>query len=325
MRTRTSITILAAATLVATALPATISADIPVVEQNPWLERHVLHIAHQGGETEAPSNTLYAFKTAVEKGADVLELDVHATADREIVVIHDATVDRTTNGQGAVDEMTLAEIQALDGAYWFVPDSGATHDAPAESYTLRGIATGDQAPPEGFEAEDFRIPTLDEVLETFPDTLINIEIKATAPDSEPYEQLLAETLAEHGRSHDTIVVSFLDHATEAFKLHNQDVDTATGTGETAAFWATAQGPAPGSPSHHQALQVPITFEGVTVVDEDFVADAHANGFAVHVWTIEDPDTMRWLIDIGVDGIMTNTPTVLEQVLEEEGVAWSPGA
>lgn len=288
-----------------------------------WTERRVLNIAHQGGEIEAPSNTLYAFKTAKDKGADVLELDVHATADRELVVIHDATVDRTTNGEGRVDSMTLKEIKELDAAHWFVPGCGTCHGKKERDYAYRGIATGDKryrGDPHRFGANDFTIPTLREVLETFPNDLINIEIKVTAPDTQPYEQELAELLAEFDRGDDTIVVSFLDHAVEAFKVHSSEVSTATGTGQTGFFWASSQGPAPGLPNpRYQALQVPIVFEGLTVVTEDFVADAHANDLAVHVWTINDRETMAWLIDIGVDGIMTDRPTLLEDVLEKRGV------
>lgn len=305
------------------ALPAGGVADVPVVEENPWTDRRVLHIAHQGGETEAPSNTLFAFKTALEKGADVLELDVHQTADGHLVVLHDTTVDRTTDGEGQVDSMTLAEIKALDAGYWFVPGEGATHDNPEEDYVYRGIATGDEDPPAGYTANDFTIPTLEEVLVAFPDTLINIEIKRTAPDTVPYEQDLAELLAEHDRSDDTIVVAFQDQSTELFKAFNQEVDTATGTAETAVFKGSSMEAGPGTPSHHVALQVPIFYEGIEVVNEDFVEDAHANDMAVHVWTIGDRATMEMLIDIGVDGIMTDQPSVLEDVLQDEGVAWDP--
>src|SRR5687767_9195309 len=105
------------ASLVAAPIAAPVQAR---VADNPWLERRVLNIAHQGGEIEAPSNTLFALKTAKEKGADVLEIDVHATADRELVVLHDDTVDRTTNGTGRVDGMTLEQIKQLDAAHWFV-------------------------------------------------------------------------------------------------------------------------------------------------------------------------------------------------------------
>jgi glycerophosphoryl diester phosphodiesterase len=305
------------AALVAAPIAAPVHAQIA---DNPWLERRVLHIAHQGGEIEAPTNTLFALKTAKEKGADVLEIDVHMSADGEIVVIHDATVDRTTNGTGRVDSMTVDELKALDAAHWFVPDCGTCHGKDDSEYVYRGYATNERALPlaeegDSFEPNDFTIPTLREVLETFPKDLINIEIKATAPETTPYEAELAALLAEYERSDDTIVVSFLDHATEMFKLHNSDVSTATATGETAAFWATTQGGLPGAPNpRYQALQVPIELEGVPVVNEDFVADAHANGLAVHVWTINDEAEMRWLVDIGVDGIMTDRPSLLEDVL-----------
>jgi glycerophosphoryl diester phosphodiesterase len=292
--------------------------------ENPWLERRVLNISHQGGEIEAPSNTMFAFKTSVAKGADVLELDVHATSDREIVVLHDATVDRTTNGEGRVDSMTLKEIKKLDAADSFVPGCGTCLDKPAGAYKYRGFATGAKKMKGRFakySKNDFKIPTLREVLKTFPDMLINVEIKATAPETTPYEKELAELLQEFDRGSDTIVVSFLDHAVEAFEQYAPEIDTATGTGEAAAFWATAQGPGPGSPSRHQALQVPIQLEGITVVTEDFVTKAHDNGLAVQVWTINDRAEMEWLIEIGVDGIMSDRPTLLEKVLKEQGVRY----
>jgi glycerophosphoryl diester phosphodiesterase len=287
-------------------------------EENPWLERRVLNMAHQGGEIEAPSNTLFAFKTAREKGADVLELDVHATADRELVVIHDATVDRTTNGTGRIDSMTLEQVKALDAAYWFVPDCGTCHGRPDDVYAYRGYATGARPIPHelrDFEPNDFKVPTLREVLKAFPRKFINIEIKATAPETRPYEAELAALLKEFGRTTDTIVVSFHDHAVEALKLYAPEVSTAPGTAETGLFWASAQGPAPGTPTRHHALQVPIEFNGLEVVNPDFVDRAHANGLAVHVWTINDRPTMESLIETGVDGIMTDRPTLLEEVLQ----------
>jgi glycerophosphoryl diester phosphodiesterase len=316
---------LAAALVVASFI---IPATAATAADNLWLDRNVLNMAHQGGEIEAPSNTLYAFKTSVTKGADVLELDVHATSDRELVVLHDATVDRTTNGTGRVDQMTLAEIKKLDAAYWFVPDCGTCNDKPEAAFAYRGFATGKKKMKghfARFSPNDFKIPTLREVLETFPDMLINIEIKATAPETTPYEQELADLLHEYERGTDTIVVSFLDPAVEVFKTFAPDVDTATGTAEAGAFWASTQGPLPGAPSpRHQALQVPIVFNGVTVVTEEFVQEAHDNGLAVHVWTINTRSEMEWLIEIGVDGIMSDRPTLLERVLEDEGARYTAG-
>lgn len=304
-------------------------------EPNPWImDGPVMNISHQGGENEAPSNTMYAFESSLPKGADVLELDVHATKDGHLVVLHDATVDRTTNGTGRVDQLTLAQIQQLDAAYWFVPDVGTTHSAPASAYVFRGVATGQVQPPSGYEASDFRIPTLRAVLEQFGDSTerppvpINIEIKNTAPDTTPYEAALAGLLDELKRVDDVIVVSFLDHATELFKAFAPDVHTATATVETALFKFSSgfgggapTGAPPGAPNpRYVALQVPITFNGIEVVTQDFIDDAHANGLAVHVWTINDRPTMEALIDMGVDGIMTDVPTLLQQVLEEKGVA-----
>lgn len=322
MSRRSRLSLLLGAALLAGGLGTAAAQPAADADANPWTGVGVLNIAHQGGEVEAPSNTLYALKTARDKGADVLEIDVHATVDRELVVLHDTTVDRTTDGTGRVDALTLALVKALDAAHSFVPGCGTCLGRPAADYVLRGYATGARpipAPLKQFVPNDFRVPTLREVLETFPDELINIEIKRTAPDTSPYEQDLAALLAEFDRTDDTIVVSFSDAATERFKLHAPDVHTATGTGETAAFWASAQGPLLGAPNpRYQALQVPMTLNGLAVVTPAFVQRAHANGLAVHVWTINDRPTMEHLVGLGVDGIMTDRPELLEAVLRTTG-------
>ena len=309
-----------------TMLPVPASAALPV--PNPWRTRRILNIAHQGGENEAPSDTLFALATAVDKGSDVLEIDVHATAEGEIVVLHDTTVDRTTNGTGRVDELTVAQIKALDAAHWFVPNCGTCRGRPAAAYVYRGFATGAVPIPadlaaRGFVPNDFTIPTLREVLTRFPDMLINIEIKNTFPDTKGYEKKLADLLISFGRTTDTIVVSFLDHATEIFKLFAPAVSTATGTVETAVFKISSEGPLPGLPNpRYHAIQPPMEFEGITVTNADFIANAHRNGFAVHVWTINDRATMEQLVRWGVDGIMTDYPTLLEDVLTDMDVRWN---
>lgn len=304
-------------------MPCDSTGHLPAPARGAWTDRRFLHIAHQGGENEVPSATMYALKTALRKGADMLEVDVHVTADGELVVLHDPTVDRTTNGRGAVQEMTLAEVQALDAAHWFVPGRNAVHDAAEAEYVLRGIRTGAKPPPPGCTADDFRIPTLREVLTEFPTVMMNIEIKNGPPQGTGYERQLADLLAEFGRGDDTIIASFVDTWTETFRAYNGDVSTSTGTAQTGLFKGTSLAVAPGAPPlMHDAFQVPVEFEGVPVVDADFVADAHANGMAVHVWTIDDAETMEWLLDLGVDGIMTAEPTVLEQVLQQRGTLWT---
>jgi len=98
----------------------------------------VMNMAHSGGEDEAPMNTMYAFKRAATIGADMLELDVQSTKDGQLVVIHNATVDETTDGTGRVVDMTLDQLKELDAAYWFVPGRSTVHGLPDAAYTLRG-------------------------------------------------------------------------------------------------------------------------------------------------------------------------------------------
>ena len=276
---------------------------------NPWLSRRVLNYAHQGGAREAPSNTLLAMRQALDVGAPALELDLHATADREVVVCHDATVDRTTNGTGFIAEMSLEAVQSLDAAYWWVPGSVVDHEADPSDYPLRARAPADP---------ELRIPTLREVLEAFPAAYLNVDIKQTTPAVEPYERLVADLFRDHGREGDVIVASFFDAATDAFSALAPDVSTAAGLGAIAGFYFALRDGSEPPPMRHHALQVPPTHEGTTVVDAAFVGAAHDAGLAVHVWTIDEAVEMQRLIDLGVDGIMTDRPSVLADVLRSTG-------
>lgn len=272
---------------------------------NPWLDRRILNYAHQGGAREAPSSTMYALRQAVANGADALELDVHATADGHLVVCHDETVDRTTAATGAIAAMTLAEVQALDNAHWWVEGEVVAPGRERHEYVHRGKAPADP---------QFGIATLAEVLDAFPDVFINLDIKQTAPAVAPYEAALAALLREYERTDDVIVASFLDAATDAFHAHAPEIHTSMGTAATTAFWQAVQDGGPPPATHHVALQVPDRFGDIVVVDDRFVAAAHAAGLAVHVWTIDDEETMEHLVVLGVDGIMTDRPTVLDAVL-----------
>ena len=283
---------------------------------NPWLERRILNYAHQGGAREGPSSTLLAMRQAVAAGSEALELDVHATADRQLVVCHDATIDRTTNATGRIADLTLAELQAVDNAYWWVPGEVIATDRPEAEYVYRGRAPVDPS---------LRIATLREVLEEFPAVLLNLDIKQTAPAVQPYEAELAGLLREFGRGDDVIVASFLDQATDTFRSIAPEFHTSFGTLATANFWRAVHAGDEPPPTPHVALQVPVEHLGITLVDEQFVAAAHRHGIAVHVWTIDDADQMDWLIGLGVDGIMTDRPIVLDEVLDKRGAGWSGGS
>ena len=202
----------------------------PASAQNFWTGHRVINMAHQGGEGEAPSNTMYAYERALRLGADSLEIDVHTTADGRIVAMHDGRVDRTTEGSGSVYEMTLAEIQRLDAGHDFVPGIGTRNGLPASSYPFRGVRTGEREPPPGYTRSDFRIPSLDQVMRAFPDVPINLEIKGAGDtNNESFfrnADLLAAFLNGLGRTDGIIVVSFNPMALERF--HAQAPEIAMG-------------------------------------------------------------------------------------------------
>jgi glycerophosphoryl diester phosphodiesterase len=281
---------------------------------SPWLDRRVIAYAHQGGAKEAPSSTIFAIRQALSLGVPAIELDVHATADGRLVVCHDATLDRTTNGHGAIAAHTLAEVRMLDNAYWFVPGEDAVSGRDEDDYPLRGRFPDDA---------ELGVATLEEVLETCEGVLLNLDIKRSAPDVFPYESALAQMLTSHGRTDDVIVASFLDSATDAFRELAPRIGTSAGTVAVAEFVRAVRAglDPPESARRHVALQVPASFSGIEIVDEKFVEVAHEYGLAVHVWTIDDEEEMRRLVALGVDGIVTDRPSVLQALLESAGVAW----
>jgi glycerophosphoryl diester phosphodiesterase len=246
---------------------------------------------------------------AIAAGADAIELDVHATADGHVVVCHDPTVDATTNGSGRIAAMTLAELRALDNAYWWVPGSVVAPGRRDEEYPLRGRAPVDAA---------LRIATLDEVLDAFPSVIVNLDIKARQP---PYEEAVAQCLRSHGRGDDVIVASFDDTATAAFRGIAPEYATSAGTMGVASFWRAAHAGEAVPDTPYVALQVPVETSGVTVCDEVLVDAAHRAGLAVHVWTIDDREEMSRLIAMGVDGIITDVPSVAVAAIETAGARW----
>jgi glycerophosphoryl diester phosphodiesterase len=311
-----------ASALAVAAAALIVPAAAPAAEDNPWLDRRVLNMAHQGGEDELPSNTMYALRTSIRRGADMLELDVGITKDRRVVVLHDGTVDRTTNGTGRIGDLTLRQIQRLDAAYWFVPGRNAVRGLPASRYPLRGVRTGDRRPPRGFRAADFRIPSLDEVLRAFPRTPINIEIKGRDGAPEVFRrgaEVLAPLLRRTGRR-DLIVVSFDQAAVDRFHELAPRIPIAPGIDGVAAFVLGGDASVGGGVV---ALQVPITFSGITVTTPELVRRAHEAGVAVHVWLsndTEDAATYRRLLAMCADAIMAAQPLALERLMARERIA-----
>jgi glycerophosphoryl diester phosphodiesterase len=247
-----------------------------------------------------------------------IELDVHATSDGALVVCHDSTVDRTTNGTGEISSLTLAEVRQLDNAYWWAPGADVSPGLDRSSYPYRGKAPGDP---------EFRIATLEEalgVIDGFPGVAVNLDIKGTAPQVQPYEEKLAAELEAFGGKSQVIVASFNDRATENFRGFAPDIATSAGTIASAEFWRAAHQGDAQPELVYVALQVPLRHGDLEVVDEIFVKAAHDHGVAVHVWTLNDPAEIEHALDLGVDGVISDLPTQLCGILDSRGLAWKPG-
>ena len=253
--------------------------------------RRPLVIAHRGGAGLWPENTLYAFERAAELGADVIELDVRRAADGALVVMHDATLERTTDGRGRVDSLSLAELRRLDAAHRWTPDGGKT-------YPLRGRGVG--------------VPTLGEVFERLPRARFNIEPK---DESGAAVESLCALIGRHGAAERVVVGSFRQSVIDEFRRACPGVATAGGPSEAAEFLALYQaGLAASYSPRMQALQLPEYAAGVRVLTRGFVEAAHGRNLEVHAWTINDAADMRRLLDAGVDGVMTDYPDRLLEVV-----------
>ena len=308
-------------TIAGLALTALLCTAVPAHAANRWIQKRApLNIAHQGGEDEFPSNTIYAFRKALRVGADMLELDVGVTKDNQVIVMHDTTVDGKTNGTGNVSSLTLRQIKRLDAAYWFAPkaESHYSHSLPASAYKFRGIATGKKRPPRRFRAKDFRVPTLRQVMRAFPHTPINVEIKGRTPTEDVSEYVQnAEVLAKllkNTKRRDLIVVSFQQAAVDRFHALVPKIDVAPGIAGAAVWIFGGSSPGPGV----AAFQVPITFGPTAITTAERVARAHSEGYAWQNWFSGDDsdsaDSWRSLIDMCVDGTMTAHPRAYERVL-----------
>lgn len=266
----------------------------PAPVSHAWLEARAEtraeRIAHGAGLGRAPANTLEALAQAVADGADVLEVDAQMTVDGVLVLIHDDTVDRTTNGSGRVDAMTLEAITSLDAAFGYDGEA-------RERFTGQGV----------------RIPTLAEALAAHPDRRWIVEIK---PDTQAAALAMCQTIREAGMGERVMVGSFHDSAMGHFRQACPDIATGMASNEALSFYIAARlGLAKWHPTRAHAMQIPPRASGLDVAHPRLIAAARARGLAVQVWTINDPADMAALIDLGVDGIITDRADVMAQVQE----------
>ena len=246
---------------------------------NPLISDAQLNIAHRGGALLAPEETLVAFETATAAGADVLEFDVHLSADGVVICSHDDTVDRMTDGTGAISDMTLDELQQLDAGYSFTTDDGAT-------YPYRGMGVV--------------LPTMAEVLAAHPDGYFVIEIKQSEP---PMVDEVLDLLDQADAASRVIMASFETPVIEDLRSKAPDILTSFTTTEVTDF-VIGGGDADYVPPG-DFLQIPTI-----IWSEATRVNAAMHGLKIHVWTINDPAEMEALLSDGADGIMTDDPATL---------------
>jgi glycerophosphoryl diester phosphodiesterase len=270
---------------------------LPRAGSHPALENYNWQvIAHQGGNHLWPDNTLFAFEQATAAGVDVLEMDVHASSDGHLVVIHDDTVDRTTNGSGLVWELSLEEIQSLDAAYnW-------PHHIDTDEHPYRG--------------QGIRVPTLEAVLQRFPDMPMVIEIKQSDP---PIVDEFGRLLQQYDREQNTVVASFSPEVMQEFRQKFPAFATSGVEPEIRTFFVLTKlfaGWVYPPPMH--VFAVPEQFGNLRVITPRFVSSAQRRGIEVQAWTINEREQMIRMLDAGVDGIITDEPVLLINLLESRG-------
>ncbi|GIW43325.1 MAG: glycerophosphoryl diester phosphodiesterase [Candidatus Binatia bacterium] len=249
-------------------------------------------LGHRGAAGQAPENTLPSFALALALGADVLEFDVHPTRDGFVVVIHDDTVDRTTDGSGLVRELTLRQIEQLDAGYHFSRDG---RDFP-------------------FRGHGVRIPTFPAVLQHFPLATCNVEIKEN--DGAFIDEVIA-TIRRLDATHRVLVAAENGDIMDHVRRHAPDLVTSFSAKDVLHFMDCLQH---SQWSHYEApgiaLQIPPRVGDIELVRPELVAAAHRLGIEVHVWTINDPEQMRSFLDMGVDGIVSDLPGLAHVVARQ---------
>jgi glycerophosphoryl diester phosphodiesterase len=240
---------------------------------------------------------MVALKAALDLGVDFLESDVRLTSDDELVLFHDDDLKRTIGESGSVREKTLDELRQMDFGHMF------TQDGVTFPFRNKGLA----------------VVTLREAFEEFPHARINLDIK----DSDRVApQVLAELLEEYNRLSSVVIASFIPEQMKLFRGIMPDAITSAHPREVRDFVLGTRLRALSLFSRniqYQALQVPIKDGSITVVNERFVEQAHKRRIAVHVWTINKREEMEWLIELGVDGIFTDEPMLMREVLSERGL------
>lgn len=245
-----------------------------------------------------------AFQLAREAEAGVLEMDLQMTRDGRVVVMHDSTLERTTDGSGAVSQKSFEELRGLDAGHAFTP-GGVPDEGPFPS--------GEHV----YRDSGVRVPEFSEVLAEFPEMRLNVEIKADSPG---IERAVLQEIRRAGAGDRVLVASHEDSVIRRFReVSGGEIETAASVREVVRFYALSVLRLEGLVNPpYDALQIPVRRRGLTLASPRFIEAAHSRGVRVDVWTIDEAREMRRLLDLGADAVITNQPAELQEVLEKRG-------
>jgi glycerophosphoryl diester phosphodiesterase len=255
-------------------------------------------VAHRGDSAHFPENTLPAFESACKMGVDVIETDVHLSKDGYLVIWHDPTLERNTNGSGSVEDHTLRELKQLDAGYTFTPDGGKTFP---------------------FRGKGVQLCTLQEALKTCPAMRFNVDLKSEGPDT---VDAFIRVIEQEQATKRVVAASFNLANLQLLRKKEPRIQTSITTKEVAPLlalqklhllptWTTARSKV--------IFQVPVRQWGIEIITKQFVEVMHRRGSIIQVWTINEEAEMRRLLGLGVDSIMTDRPQLAIKVVSEMGL------
>lgn len=262
--------------------------------RHPFLDHDgPIAFAHRGGAAEAPENTMVAFEHAIALGYRYLETDARVTRDRVVVALHDGWLDRLTDHKGAVSEIDFADLQVADAGYGFSPDGGVSHP---------------------FRGRGVRVPRLEDILMRWPSVRLNIDLK-TDECALPLAELLDMMCAWER----VCIGSFSNHRLRRIRALSRGRACTSMGRRAVAVARLAAGYGVLARQGADCVQIPPRRGLVPLATKRFIGAAHRTGMPIHVWTVNDETVMHQLLDLGVDGIMSDRTTLLRDVFAARGL------
>ncbi|MGI6467063.1 MAG: glycerophosphodiester phosphodiesterase [Sphaerochaetaceae bacterium] len=264
-----------------------------MIKNYPFLNPMPRVVAHRGDSHNFPENTIEAFGSAVEMKVDVIETDVHLSKDGHIVIWHDETLDRNTDGSGRIEDFTLKELKKLDAGYTFSPDGGKTFP---------------------FRKKGVKLATLDEALNAFPNQRFNVDLKSKEKE---IVGVFEKVVVKNNSIDKVLCASFHLKNLNMMRKLNPNILTSLTTIEVVSYLLKQKLsllPKKEKLLRPLVFQVPVRQWGIEVITKKFVDDLHKIGSVIQVWTINDEKEMRRLFELGVDSVMTDDPATLIEVV-----------